>query len=215
MKNITADCVILGGGGHAAVILDAIHASVGSLSCVVLDKNRDHWGTKFLNVEILGDDTLLPELLEAGVLSFIVGVGGVGDNQLRKDLFEQGVRHGLKPMMVQHPAAVRSEWATIDAGTVLLATSVVGPRAIIGENVIVNTGAIVEHDCQVGDHAHISIGAQLASAVHVGSMAHVGVGASVRQSVSIGEGAIVGAGAVVVKDVADWSTVCGVPADVI
>ena len=75
----------------------------------ILYKNRDHWGKKFLNVEILGDDTLLPELLEAGVLSFIVGVGGVGDNQLRIDLFEQGVRHGLEPMIVQHAAAVLSE----------------------------------------------------------------------------------------------------------
>ena len=57
-------------------------------------------------------------------------------------------------------------------------------------NVIVNTGAIVEHDCYVGDHVHIASGAVLAGGVVVGEGAHVGASASVRQGVRIGPGAL-------------------------
>ena len=81
-----------------------------------------------------------------------------------------------------------------------------------GVNVIVNTGAIVEHDCVIDSHAHIATGAKLSGTVMVGKGAHIGVGASVRQGINIGEGAIVGAGAAVVKDVEPWTVVVGVPA---
>jgi UDP-perosamine 4-acetyltransferase len=78
--------------------------------------------------------------------------------------------------------------------------------------VIVNTGAIVEHDCAIGSHAHIATGAALAGNVRVGEAAHVGIGASVRQGICIGPGAVVGAGAVVVHHVPEGVVVAGVPA---
>ncbi len=84
--------------------------------------------------------------------------------------------------------------------------------ATLGANVIINTGAIVEHDCVIGDHVHIATGAQLASTVRVGAGTHIGVGATIRQCISIGENVIVGAGAVVIRDVNANSVVAGVPA---
>jgi acetyltransferase-like isoleucine patch superfamily enzyme len=91
----------------------------------------------------------------------------------------------------------------------------VNAGAALGVNVIINTGAIVEHDCVVGDHVHIATGSRLCSTVHIGTGAHIGAGAIVRQLITIGEEAIVGAGAVVVKDVEPWTVVVGVPARVL
>lgn len=205
-------CVILGGGGHARVVIDSLRASQIAMPYAVLDRDRSLWGKELLDVSIPGGDELLPDLVSQGVTCFVVGLGAVGDNQPRRRLFDLGLAHGLAPLTVQHPSAVCSQWAQVGSGSVLLPAAVVNAGATLGVNVIVNTGAIVEHDCVLGDHVHIATGARLASTVRVGPGAHVGAGAVVRQCLSIGEDAVVGAGAIVVKDVPPRTTVVGVPA---
>jgi len=81
--------------------------------------------------------------------------------------------------------------------------------------VIVNTGAVVEHDCVVGDFAHISPNAVLAGGVTLGPLAWVGSCASVRQLIAVGEASVVGMGAVVTRDVIAGVTVVGNPAKVV
>jgi sugar O-acyltransferase (sialic acid O-acetyltransferase NeuD family) len=205
-------CVILGGGGHARVLIDCLRESglVGIEG--VLDPDSSLHGRKILDVPVLGGDDLLGGMAAGGVTHFVVGLGGVGDNRPRKRLFELGCSCRLTPLTVRHPSAVVSRWASISPGCQLLPGSIVNACAVLGKNVIVNSGAIVEHDCVVGDHAHIATGARLASTVRVGIGAHIGAGATVRQSIRIGDGAIVGAGAVVVKDVGAGVVVAGVPA---
>lgn len=177
----------------------------------VLDQDKSLWGREVLGVPVLGGDELLPKLAQAAT-HFVVGLGGVGDNEPRRRLFELGIKHCLKPLTVCHPAAICSPSATVGDGSVIFPGAVVNACAALGVNVIINTGAIVEHDCLVGDHVHVATGSRLCSAVHIGTGAHIGAGAIVRQLVTIGEGAIVGAGAVVVKDVEPWTVVVGVPA---
>jgi UDP-perosamine 4-acetyltransferase len=207
-----ARCLILGGGGHARVLIDALQAAGSAPGCAILDRDRSRWGQEVFGVPILGDDSLIPELVLSGARTFVVGLGSVGDNAPRRRLFELALSHGLEPLSVLHPSALCSRWARIDRGSQLLPGAIVNAGASIGANVIVNSGAIVEHDCVLGDHVHVATGALLASAVRVGDGAHIGAGAVVRQGLSIGEGALVGAGAVVVKDVAPRLVVVGVPA---
>jgi UDP-perosamine 4-acetyltransferase len=207
-----ADCVILGGGGHAAVVIDALRSAGSEDRLVVLDADESKWGEHVLEVPVLGGDELLMELIARGTGRFVVGLGGTGDNLPRRALFEKGIELGLQPMKVIHAAAFCSSWAELGAGSVVLPGAVVNARASLGVNVIVNSSAAVEHDCRIGDHVHIATGARLAASTRVGACAHVGVGAVVRQGITIGEAALVGAGAVVVKDVPPGATVVGVPA---
>lgn len=208
----SVDCVILGGGGHAAVVIDALKSSGSGGRLAVLDSDETKWGKELLDVPVLGGDSLLSRLAAGGVRFFVVGLGGAGDNVPRKRLFELGISCGLDPLRIVHPAAVCSGWAEIGSGSVLMAGSIVNARSFLGVNVIVNSGAVVEHDCRVEDHVHLATGSRLAANVRVGAGAHVGVGASVRQGVKIGEEAVIGAGSVVVRDVYPRSTVVGVPA---
>lgn len=205
-------CVILGGGGHARVLIDCMQAAGIADRLVILDQDGSRWGHEIQGVPILGGDDLLSQLVERGMRHFAVGVGSTGDNGPRRRLFELGVSLKSTPVIVVHPHAVCSRSASIGPGAQLFAGSIVNAGAAVGANVIVNTGAIIEHDCVVGDHAHIATGARLSGTVRVGFAAHVGAGATVRQCITIGDRAIVGAGAVVVDDVEPGSIVAGVPA---
>jgi UDP-perosamine 4-acetyltransferase len=83
---------------------------------------------------------------------------------------------------------------------------------VVEDDAILNTGAIVDHDCRIGAHAHVGPGARLAGLVTVGEEAHVGIGAVAIERIGIGAGALVAAGAVVIRDVPAGARVAGVPA---
>ena len=209
-------CVILGGGGHARVLVECIQQMEQQVALLaVLDMDTSRWGNLLAGVPIRGGDELLPMLISEGAHYFIVGLGGVGDNRPRQKLYELGIAHGLEPFSVIHPRAYYSTSATLGAGVQLLPGSIVNSGAVLGNNVIVNSGAIVEHDCVIADHVHIATGAKLASTIQVGAGAHIGIGATIRQCLQIGEGVLVGAGAVVVRDVPANTVVAGVPAKIL
>ena len=86
---------------------------------------------------------------------------------------------------------------------------VVQVDALVGENCILNTGAIVEHDCIVADHVHLSPAVTLCGKVTVGSFTHLGAGVTVIPGIGIG------ARAVVLQEIPSDSTAVGIPARVI
>jgi UDP-perosamine 4-acetyltransferase len=210
--SLRPECVIIGGGGHARVLIDCLAAAASTLPIAVVDADRSLWGRSLLGVPVLGGDELLPELLHEGATRFVVGIGATGDNRYRQRIFDEVLALGFRPMSVRHPSAMIAASAEIPDGSQLLPGCIVNAGVRLGINVIVNSGAVVEHDCQVGDHVHVATGALLAGGVSIGRGAHIGAGAVVRQGIRVGEGAIVGAGAVVVKDVPDGIIVVGVPA---
>lgn len=205
-------CIVIGGGGHAAVIIEAMRLVGEAEPEAIVDVDREMWGTDVLGVPVVGGDTELPRLVGEGIGWFTVGVGGVGDSDLRSRLFRLGSAQFMRPMRVIHPSALISPSAVTGPGVQILAGAVVGTRARVDANALINTRVVVEHDCRVRRGAHVASGAVLAGGVYVGIGAFVGAGAIVIQGVRIGDGAVVGAGAVVVADVPDRVTVVGVPA---
>lgn len=80
---------------------------------------------------------------------------------------------------------------------------------------IINTGAIVEHDCTIGNFVHVSPGCTLCGSVAVGENTHVGAGSVVRQQVQIGRNCLIGAGSVVVSSIPDGAEAYGNPCKVV
>ncbi len=205
-------CLVLGGGGHGRVVIDALLAAAAADCVAVLDPDPDLLGGSVLGVSVIADDAFLEKAKAEGFTHFVLGTGSVKTNRQRQKLFEKGLSCGLTPLTVRHPAAVLSSHCRTGAGTVILAGAVVNAGAVIEQNVIINTAAVVEHDCSVGGHVHLGPKSCILGGVRVDSLAIIGAGAIVMPGVSIGEAAVVGAGAVVVGDVPPEACVAGVPA---
>lgn len=209
--------VCIGGGGHAAVVIDTLHAMAAGADATIeiagfTDVNAG--APPVLDVPWIGNDDDLSVLAGAHrATHFIVAVGSTrGGGELRARLFARAQAAGLLPLTALHPSAVIAGSARIEAGSIVMAGAVVQPRTRIGRNVIVNTRASIDHDCTIGDHAHIAPGAVLSGGVAVEDRCHIGVGCTVIQNVRIGRGATVAAGATVVHDVAAGCVVKGTPA---
>lgn len=201
-----------GAGGNAKVVIEILRHSSSIQLFGLLDPDRSLWGKSVLGIMVLGDDTLVPELLSKGVDSFFIGIGAVSSLEPRRRLYNLACSHDLRAVNAIHPTSVLSESATFGSGFTAMANSVINAQAILGDNVVVNTGAIIEHDCIVGSHVHISPRATLLGEVKVGDGTMIGSGAVIRQGLTIGSHAIIGAGAVVVKDIPDGDVVVGIPA---
>jgi UDP-N-acetylbacillosamine N-acetyltransferase len=176
------------------------------------DVRPERRGEQFCGAPILGGRDQLDLLPVRGVSKLIFGFG---DCRARLELAELVRAKGLQLATVVHPRAFAASDVLIGSGTVILAGAIVNPAARIGENVIVNTSASIDHECLIDDGAHICPGVHLGGKVSVGRAAWVGIGAAVKDHVSIGAGAIIGAGAVVIDDIPEGVVAYGVPARVI
>lgn len=207
--SITKKIIVLGGGGHARVVLDSI-LSAGLYNVEgIVDPNLKPGG-KVNGFPVFGGDEYLDKLAGGDVM-LALGIGSLRADSRRKDIYEKFKKRFDFPPIV-HKAAYISINAEYKEGAQIMAGAVIQPNARIGENSIINTAAVIEHDCMIGSHCHISVGAILGGGVEVGDLSHVGMGAKILQGVKIGAGSTIGAGAVVTKDVGDSKTVCGVPA---
>ncbi|MBB3898865.1 NeuD/PglB/VioB family sugar acetyltransferase [Roseococcus suduntuyensis] len=194
--------LILGAGGHALVVLEALDALGWDVAGVLDDR---------ATAPILGRPVLGP-LASLGAHGATRAVVALGDNATRLEWGEAARQAGLALPALVHPAALVSPSARIGDGAQVMARASVGPLAVIGALALVNTAAVVEHECVVEGGAHVAPGAVLCGAVRVGVGALVGAGAVVAPGRRLGAGAVAGAGAAVVRDVAAGAVVAGVPA---
>lgn len=192
--------VVIGAGGHAKVVIDALESAGHELAGVIDETGR--------TAEILGHAVLSPGATPAAD-GFVIAIG---DNALRKARFEHYVGLGWTPVAVVHASATVAPGAAIGPGTVVFAGVVVNPDATIGANVILNTGCTVDHDCVIADHVHVAPGVNLCGGVSVGEGTLLGVGACATPGARIGAWSTIGAGAAVIDEVADGITAVGVPA---
>jgi sugar O-acyltransferase (sialic acid O-acetyltransferase NeuD family) len=197
---------VYGAGGHAQVVIDALHAA-GAPPESVFDDDPANAGRS-----CLGHTVSLPRLEPAHGQGAYTVVVAIARNDVRRRLARDLEARGLALAGVRHPSAIVSRHAQVAETAQLMAGAVIQAGARVGHHAVVNTGAIVDHDSVVGDFAHVGPGAVLAGAVELGEGAFVGTGASVIPFVKLGAWCTVGAGAAVIRDVPDGATVAGVPA---
>lgn len=200
--------IVLGAGGHARVLIDALLLRGENVLGVVAPEPGLQ---PVLGVPALGNDDIL-ERYTADSVRLVNGIGSIFRPASRREIYERFRARGYAFHSVVHPAAIVARDVRIGEGVQVMAGAVIQTGSHIGPNVIVNTRAAIDHDCMVGAHTHIAPGATLCGGVVVGEDSHVGTGSTVVQGIAIGQGSLVGAGSLVIRDVASGVKVAGVPA---
>jgi sugar O-acyltransferase (sialic acid O-acetyltransferase NeuD family) len=193
--------VIVGAGNHAKVVIDAVHHQRKYEIVCCIDASRigqTHCGYP---VRDTFDDFT--------EIYFIVAIG---DNKVRKALFEHWLAKGARAATVIHPSAIIAPNVVVKEGSMIMAGTVINVDATIGPNCIVNTGTTIDHDCSIGAHAHIAPGCNLAGTVTIGEGAFLGIGTVAIPCVEICPWATAGAGAVLTRNVLSTDVMVGVPA---
>jgi sugar O-acyltransferase (sialic acid O-acetyltransferase NeuD family) len=203
--------VLVGAGGHAKAVIDAIEKEGRYRISNLLDDNPDLHGKPFFGYEVTGATESILVRASAERERPMVFVS-IGDNAARVRISNWLRSKGFELARAVHPHAQVGRGATIGAGSVLMAGAVVNSDATIGENVIINTGATVDHDCVIGDGVLVAPGAHLCGGVRVGAGSAIGAGAVLIPGVHVGTNTLIGAGSTLLEDVADNAKAAGSPA---
>jgi len=217
MKNLNRPCIVWGATGQAEVVFDILQHE-GSPLIHLFDNDVDIV-SPISGVPIsygeFGLISFLNELSAKGVrpseIDCVAAIGG-SNGEARQSITGLMETHGFKSRNIIHKNSIVSPLAKIGKGVQLLAGSIIGPFASIGDFTIINSGANVDHGCTVGRMCHLAPRATLAGEVKVDDNVFIGANSTVLPWLHIGEGAVVGAGAVVTKDVTSGSVVVGCPA---
>lgn len=145
--------------------------------------------------------------------TFVVAVGEPEARHKYVSLVRQG---GGSFTTLVHPRAVLGQGVELGEGVVVHPMAVLGSRVRVGNHVVIGVQTSVGHDCELGDFVTLSPGCTVAGWVTLRSGCFLGVHSAVIPHVCLGGergGVFVAAGAVVTKSFAS-GRVMGVPAKI-
>jgi sugar O-acyltransferase (sialic acid O-acetyltransferase NeuD family) len=193
--------IVQGAGGHAHVVMDCAIAQGYTVMCVYDPKcGGELYGVPVRN-EYDPDDFPGHQMVIA-----------IGDNAVRKRVAEKAW-HAFANVI--HPSAMLSPHTTIGRGNMVLHGAIIQAESKIGNHIIINTGAQVDHDCIVEDFVHLAPGVILCGNVYIGEGSFIGAGTTIIPGKKVGAWSIVGAGSVVIDNIPDYVVAVGNPARVI
>lgn len=203
--------ILLGAGGHAKVVHELLLANKIPVIGVICPQLALTKVALWRGLKVLGGDEALSEFLPTDV-RLVNGVGMMPFKHAHFELYSKAHSAGFIFENLIHPSAHVSPSAQIGQGVQIMAGAVIQADTILADNIIINTRAVVEHDCNIMSHSHIATGAVLCGQVQLAQRVFVGAGATIIQGVYVGYRAVIGAGTVVVKEVAEYATVRGASA---
>lgn len=183
--------VLVGGGGHALSLMEFAKDQIAGYLAPAPN------GT--LTSEWLGDDANMVNLLDKGLTFHIALVySGFPSMKAREKIIKQYIEKEAVFTSLIAPSSIVTSNSSIGCGTAIMAGSIIN-RAKIGSHVIVNSGAIVEHDCTIGDNTFIGPGAVIGGFTEIGRNCFIGLGARIANGIKIVDDITIGMGTVVTK----------------
>ena len=195
---------LLGAGGHAKVVLDAIEKS-GFSVCGIINPFSEV-DPFFSGTKVLGGDDLIDSLNpHADIIAN--GLGATPKNLLNKKVSIPWKARGFQFLTVMHPSIIVGRKVSFGPGSQVMAGCTLQSNISIGSGVVINTASNVDHDCKIGNHTFISPSVALCGGVEVGEDCFIGSGAILLPGVKLGNGVLIAAGAVVDRDVSSFGFV--------
>ncbi|TAE45513.1 MAG: acetyltransferase [Cytophagales bacterium] len=193
--------LIYGAGGHSKVVVDCLYSQNINIDGFFDDNLKEK---PFENFDFFGhyQPTILPEQ------SLVIAIG---NNQIRKEV-SQKITHQIGKAIHSHSCISPS--AHTEEGLMIFPFAVLQAHTHICKHVILNTHAVIEHDCNIGNFVHIAPNSVLGGGVSVGEGTLIGMSATILPNISIGKWCVIGAGAVVTQNIPDFCVAYGVPAKI-
>ena len=195
--NTTKKIIMIGAGGHAKVIFDIANISNIKISYIVdIKKKLD---IEFSRLKHIVTDNFVKNKILPNQCYLINALGIVPGNKklLRGNVYNDYKKKGYKFLQAIHPKAIISKDVIVKEGVNIMAGSVIQPGPTILENSIINTGALIDHECIIGKDVHIAPGAILCGNVKIGNRAFIGAGTKIMPNVSIPKDTIINAGSLI------------------
>ena len=141
--------LIVGAGGHGRSVAEAVLAA-GQYALAGFADDAAPGVSRVWDWPVFGATADLAGCRQHAHAAIVA----IGNNRLREDLHNRLSLAGFELVTVVHPSAVVSPRATMGAGCAVMAGAIIGTEARLGEGVIVNCAAVVDHHCSVEDFGH-------------------------------------------------------------
>ena len=197
---------IFGYSGHAYVLLDSM-INLGYEPVFYLDQVEKVHNP--YNLQYLGSENQTENIKQ--ILDLLV-FPAVGDNLIRKKIVELSISNKLMTFNIVDRTASVSKNLVFNNSSYIGKNCCINALCKIGVGVIINTGAIVEHECFIDDYSHIAPNSTLCGNVRIGKNVFFGAGAVAKQGIKIDDNAVIGAGSVVLHDIPKNEIWAGNPA---
>lgn len=201
--------VIIGGGGHARVILSIINQS-REFKMIGYTDNIEQEGMP----NYLGKDEILLRKKNEYV-NLVIGISYIKNvyNSLRKKIINK-----FYSIEEYNFPIITSKYSYIDENTIIKAGTIIGNACVINtcskinEFCVINTNSTIEHNCILGFNTQVSPGTTLLGNVETGNHVFIGAGSTVLEDISITDNVIIGAGSLVTKNITRSGLYYGNPA---
>ena len=181
--------IVIGAGGHGRSVAEAVLLLGRDELVGFVDDGADA-NAKVWTYPILGRTDSLHTLREHADAVVVA----IGNNGVREKLHVRVREAGFELLSVIHPTAFVSPTATLGAGCAVMAGAVVGTEAQLGEGVIVNCGATVDHHCRVDAFGHLGVNACMAGGSVLGHRAWMQAGSALGYGVQVEDDAVLAPG---------------------
>ena len=136
-------------------------------------------------VDVVGNDSVLDDLLRTGIRELVVCIG---DSQRRVAIGLELRNRGFLLPTVMHPAAQLGVGSRVGGGSIILPGAVILPEAEIGEFCVIEAGSFVGHHARVGDGTLVGARAVVGNRTTLGDSVIIGMGANVRSGSLVAAG---------------------------
>ena len=174
------DIIIIGGGGHAKVVISIIKKLKTYNIIGYTDINNNG---NILGVSYIGTDNEVLNYSKQTLLA--LGIGQINNLDFIRKIVTYFIDQAYSFATLISPDSIINEDVNIGVGTVIMDGVVINCCTIIGEYSIINTKVSIDHDCNVGEFVHLAPGATICGNVNIGRGSFIGAGSTIINNIEL------------------------------